>query len=135
VPLNVTAERQTDLPRKAGLEAVIKPPFAAVLCRLSTIDIFGLASMSAPRPDVIISICSGGGVMVQLWHELRALEGQFVSVGLTDGSRMGDCMLVSVGRGRVGSLWLFDQGRDVFVPMTEVVAVWAKTPVREHLVA
>jgi hypothetical protein len=61
--------------------------------------------------------------MSQGLRELRKLEGQQVLVALTDGSRIGECMLVSATRGCMGSLWLFDNGHDVFVRLADVVAV------------
>jgi len=51
------------------------------------------------------------------------LEGRRVSVALTDGSRLDDCELVSTGHGR-GSLWLFVNGSDVFVPVVDVSDAW-----------
>jgi hypothetical protein len=64
--------------------------------------------------------------MSQGLHELRKLEGQQVVVALADGSRIVECMLVSAARGCVGSLWLFDNGHDVFVPLADVAAVSAE---------
>jgi hypothetical protein len=55
---------------------------------------------------------------------LRQWEGRQVSVALTDGSRLDDCQLVSAGRNGAGSLWLFTNGSDVFVPLAQVTAVW-----------
>jgi hypothetical protein len=42
-------------------------------------------------------------------HEFRKLEGQHVLVDLADGSSFGDCMLVSAGRARTATLWLFKE--------------------------
>ena len=55
---------------------------------------------------------------------LRKWEGRQISVALTDGSRLDDCQLVSAGRNGAGSLWLFTNGSDVFVPLAHVTAVW-----------
>jgi hypothetical protein len=52
------------------------------------------------------------------------LQGQTVSVALVDGSRIDEAALVSVGRSRACTLWLFSNGADVFVPLAEVVDVW-----------
>jgi hypothetical protein len=52
-------------------------------------------------------------------------------VALTDGSRLDDCQLVSIGRGRVGTLWVFTHTGDTFIPFTDVVEVWA-TSARQH---
>ena len=57
-------------------------------------------------------------------RSLRSSEGRQVSVALRDGSRLDDCCLVSSGRSRVGSLWLFVNGEDVFVALSDVVDVW-----------
>lgn len=56
--------------------------------------------------------------------QLRSLEGCRVGVALRGGTRLDDCQLVSAGRGGQPSLWLFDNGCDVFVPVGDVVAVW-----------
>ncbi len=53
--------------------------------------------------------------------ELRRLEGAGVHLALADGSRLDDVNLVST-RGR--SLWVFDGGEDIFVPVTDVVDFW-----------
>lgn len=55
---------------------------------------------------------------------LAALEGRHVSVALSDGSRIDDCQLVSVGRHRTHSLWLFSDGCDTLVPLGDVVDLW-----------
>jgi hypothetical protein len=59
--------------------------------------------------------------------QLTAVEGRRVSIGFGDGSRIDDCQLVSSGCNRVGSLWVFTNGTDVFVPCDAVVEVW-ETP-------
>ena len=51
------------------------------------------------------------------------LEGRRVSVALADGSRLDDCELVSTGHG-AGTLWLFVNGDDVFVPVVDVTDAW-----------
>jgi hypothetical protein len=56
-------------------------------------------------------------------HQVRRLEGQHVTVALANGSSVGDCTLVSAGRGRTTSLWLFYQGIDLFVPLCDIVEV------------
>jgi hypothetical protein len=56
-------------------------------------------------------------------HLIGHLEGHRVSVALTDGSRLDDCELVSAGHGQL-TLWLFVNGSDVFVPVTEVTDAW-----------
>jgi hypothetical protein len=54
-------------------------------------------------------------------RELRKLEGLAVHLSLADGSRLDDVDLVSA---RSVTLWVFDNGRDVFVPVADVVDVW-----------
>jgi hypothetical protein len=53
--------------------------------------------------------------------ELRRLEGAGVHLALVDGSRLDDVSLIST-RGR--SLWVFDGGEDIFVPLTDVIDFW-----------
>ena len=55
---------------------------------------------------------------------LRQWEGRQVNVALADGSRIDDCQLVSAGRNGTGTLWVFTNGADVFVPLTDVTSVW-----------
>ena len=55
---------------------------------------------------------------------LQQWEGRQVSVALADGSRIDDCQLVSAGRNGAGTLWLFTNGSDLFVPLGKVTAVW-----------
>jgi hypothetical protein len=55
---------------------------------------------------------------------LRSLEGRQVSIALADGSRFDAVTLVSAGRGRTPTVWLFDGGIDVFVPRTSVIDAW-----------
>ena len=55
---------------------------------------------------------------------LKQLEGHRVNVALADGSRIDDCELVSVSRGRRGHLWDHANGGDAFVPMSQVSDVW-----------
>lgn len=56
--------------------------------------------------------------------ELKALEGRRVAVSVRGGERIDGCQLVSAGRGRSGSLWLFADGTDTFVPIADVVDCW-----------
>jgi hypothetical protein len=55
---------------------------------------------------------------------VRQLEGCRVSVALSNGDRLDDCDLVSGPRGNAKRLWLFTEGRDIFVPLGDVVALW-----------
>ncbi len=56
--------------------------------------------------------------------KLRELEGRLICVALTDGSRIDDCELVSAGRGRAGTMWIFNHGGDTFIPFEDVFDVW-----------
>ena len=66
----------------------------------------------------------------QQLKDLRELEGRQVSLALVDGSRIDDATLVSAGRGHTNTLWLFDTGNDVFVPIENVRQVWEARPSR-----
>jgi hypothetical protein len=57
-------------------------------------------------------------------RQLASLEGRQVNVSLRDGLRIDDCQLVSAGRARVASLWLFINGADAFVTLDDVVDIW-----------
>ncbi len=54
-------------------------------------------------------------------RELRRLEGLPVHLSLADGSRLDDVALVSA---RSVTLWIFDNGQDVFIPVADVVDAW-----------
>jgi hypothetical protein len=60
----------------------------------------------------------------QQLRALRLLEGRNVSVAFKNGTRVDDCLLVSGGRDRVATVWLFTNGQDVFVASSDVVDVW-----------
>ena len=55
-------------------------------------------------------------------RESRRLEGLGVNLALADGSRLDDVSLVSA---HGLSLWIFDGGEDVFVPIASVIDFWA----------
>jgi hypothetical protein len=57
-------------------------------------------------------------------RQLRALEGRRVGLAVRGGRRIDDCQLVSAGRGRARTLWLFADGADSFVPLDDVVDLW-----------
>ncbi len=61
---------------------------------------------------------------------LRALEGHEVSLSLADGSRLDDVTLVSAGRGRTPTVWIYASGIDVFVPRPNVIDAWESPPLR-----
>jgi hypothetical protein len=51
------------------------------------------------------------------------LEGRQVTVGLKDGTRLSDCLVVSTGRNRTASLWLVADGVDTFVAVDDVADI------------
>jgi len=55
---------------------------------------------------------------------LTALEGRQVSVALRNGTRIDDSQLVSAGRHRARTLWLFTHAGDTFVAAEDVIDVW-----------
>ena len=55
---------------------------------------------------------------------LHVLEGRQVSVALRNGSRIDDCQLVSAPRARTETVWLFSNGDDMFVSLTDVIDIW-----------
>jgi hypothetical protein len=57
-------------------------------------------------------------------RELRALEGSRVGIVVRGGGRIDDCELVSAGRGRARTLWVYVDGNDAFVPLDDVVDLW-----------
>ena len=64
--------------------------------------------------------------------KMRALEGRHVHLALADGSRIDDCQLVSAGRSSVETVWVFTNGLDTFVPLTQIVDAWEATPSRSR---
>ena len=62
--------------------------------------------------------------MAESRNQLAALEGRQVNVALRDGSRIDDCQLVSTGRTRVASIWLFANDTDTFVALDDVTDSW-----------
>ena len=52
---------------------------------------------------------------------LRRLEGRHVSLRLSDGSRIHDCELVSVGRRGACTLWVHDGSDDRMIRTDQVV--------------
>jgi hypothetical protein len=57
-------------------------------------------------------------------NRIRSFEGQTVSLALIDGTRLDDCQLVSACRPGTGTLWLYENGSDRFVPVDNVVDLW-----------
>jgi hypothetical protein len=60
--------------------------------------------------------------------QLRSLEGHCVSLALKDGSRIDNGQLISGGRNRARTLWLFAGGSDTFVAIDEIVDLWEASP-------
>ena len=60
--------------------------------------------------------------------QLRSLEGHRVSLALRDGSRIDNGQLISGGRNRARTLWLFAGGSDTFVAIDEIVDLWEASP-------
>jgi hypothetical protein len=56
-------------------------------------------------------------------HRLYGCEGRLVSITLRDGTLLSDCVVVSVGRGNVQTLWVFTEDADMFIPHRDVIAV------------
>ena len=54
-------------------------------------------------------------------RELRSFEGLGVHLALADGSRRDDVVLVSA---HGLTVWIFDSGEDVFVPISKVIDFW-----------
>jgi hypothetical protein len=65
-------------------------------------------------------------------NDLRALEGRRVSLALVDGSRIDDCELVSAGRDRLRTIWVFADGTDRFLPVANVIDIWESTSIRSN---
>jgi len=55
---------------------------------------------------------------------LRTLQGRRVNVAFRDGSRIDDCRLISAGRPGTGTVWIFADGIDVFLPASIIVDCW-----------
>jgi hypothetical protein len=66
--------------------------------------------------------------MADRLSQLRDLMGRQVSLALADGSRIDDCSLVSVGRRPTTTVWIFTNGHDAFVDVSDVVEVWEAAP-------
>jgi hypothetical protein len=61
-------------------------------------------------------------------HRLYAYEGRLVSIALRDGTLLCDCVVVSVGRGNVQTLWVFAEDADMFIPRGDVIAIEVPRP-------
>ncbi|HUE59461.1 MAG TPA: hypothetical protein VMO88_07745 [Acidimicrobiales bacterium] len=54
---------------------------------------------------------------------MKAVEGQQVDVTLSDGTRLADCSLVSVGRLWARTVWLLNGETDLFVSPSEIADI------------
>ena len=61
---------------------------------------------------------------------LRSLQGRRVTMALADGTRIDDCQLISAWHPAKGSVWVFSNGCDTFIPMELVCHVWEVVPHR-----
>lgn len=59
------------------------------------------------------------------YRQLQALEGRRVHLALVGGDRVDDAALVSV---RPGTVWIFSNGEDLFVPTPAIVDGWEARP-------
>jgi hypothetical protein len=55
---------------------------------------------------------------------MQRLEGHEVSIALRDGSRIDAAALMSAGQPDRPTVWVYSNGRDVFIPAADVRAVW-----------
>jgi hypothetical protein len=74
---------------------------------------------------------NGGAISVAL----RELEGREVNLALADGSRLDGVILISAGRGRTPTVWLFTGGMDVFLPRLAIIDAWEGLPPRSRAAA
>ncbi len=74
--------------------------------------------MSSAPPDRRI------GMAANQIRELKSLEGRRVGLAVRGGDRFDDCQLVSAGRGRARTLWVFANGADTFVPFDDMLDLW-----------
>jgi hypothetical protein len=63
------------------------------------------------------------GAQMEPHHRLYACEGRLVSITLRDGTVLNDCVVVSVGRGNVQTLWVFTEDGDMFIPRSDVTSI------------
>ena len=60
--------------------------------------------------------------------KFRGFEGRQVSLSLVSGSRIDDCQMVSAAGGPTENVWVFSNGVDRFVALSEVVDCWEVPP-------
>jgi hypothetical protein len=54
---------------------------------------------------------------------LQELQGQLVGLALATGDRIDECRLISIRRG-AGSVWIYVDGEDVFIPLEAIRDCW-----------
>ena len=59
--------------------------------------------------------------------QLRELQGRVVGLALATGDRIDECHLVS-SRGHVGSVWIYAEGEDTFIPVELIRDCWEVLP-------
>ena len=55
--------------------------------------------------------------------QLRRLQGRIVGLALATGDRVDECHLIS-SRERVGTVWVYANGEDVFIPIGAIRDCW-----------
>lgn len=65
----------------------------------------------------------------------RSLQGRQVSIALSDGRCIEGCQLISAGVSGTDKLWVFSNGKDVFVPVESVLDLWENGGPRRQRVA
>lgn len=58
---------------------------------------------------------------------LRELQGRLVGIALRGGERIDECQLISVAAGS-RSVWAFENGRDIFIPLGTICDCWEIIP-------
>lgn len=59
--------------------------------------------------------------------QLRELQGRLVGLALATGDRIDECHLVS-SRKHLGSVWIYADGEDAFIPVEEIRDCWEVLP-------
>ena len=62
--------------------------------------------------------------------QFRDFEGHRVSLSLVNGSRIDDCQMLSAARGPTENIWVFSNGVDRCVALSEVLDCWEVPPPR-----
>jgi hypothetical protein len=69
---------------------------------------------------------------MELPGDLRCMEGRCVCLSLVDGTRIDECQVISVAPTSGGTVWVYTNGEDAFIPIGDICDTWeARTmPVR-----